>query len=146
MYYNYILIQVVHTALSQQKCEYLSIQRQLSSSNPLLSRPRPGATLPASLKGPSPFHPAADPLTQARQTQLNRTQTQNVQGPPTQTLGQAPAFGANTSAFGANTSGFGTSTFGANTSAFGASAFGTNTSGFGAASPGVISGTKRGKH
>merc|ERR1712096_47101 len=108
--------QVVHTALSQQKCEYLSLQRQLSSSNPMLSRPRPGATLPVSLKGPSPFHSPADPLTQARQTQLNRTQTpgqtHSVQGPPTMTLGQAPAFGANTTAFG-------TSTFGANTSGFG---------------------------
>merc|ERR1719318_1674996 len=157
-------LQAVPTALTQQKCEYLSLSRQLSSSSSnthLLSKTKPNVTLPASLKGPSPFNSPADPLTQARQTQLHRSQApgqpQCGQGPPTQTLGQqtgtwgaqpAPAFGANTSAFGANTSTFGTSGFGANTSAFGASTtgFGANTSGFGASSTGITSGTKRGKH
>jgi len=156
---------VVHMALTQQKCEYLSLQRQLSSSNSnthLLSRTKPSTALPASLSGPSPFNSPADPLTQARQTQLHRSQApgqpQLGQGPPTQTLGQqtgtwgaqaAPAaLGANTSAFGANNSTFGASGFGANTSAFGAntSAFGANTTGFGASSTGITSGTKRGKH
>jgi len=161
--------QVVHADLTQQKCEYLSLQRQLSGSSSnthLLSKTMPSSALPASLKGPSPFTSPADPLTQARQTQLHRAQQpQCGQGPPTQPLGQhtgtwgaqptAPAFGANTSAFGintgfgANTSGFGSNTsgFGANTTGFGTSStgFGTSTPGFGA-STGITSGTKRGKH
>jgi len=168
--------QVVHADLTLQKCEYLSLQRQLSSSSSnshLLSKTKPSMALPTSLKGPSPFTSPADPLTQARQTQLHRAQQpQCGQGPPTQPLGQhtgtwgaqqpAPAFGANTSTFGSNT-GFGSNTtgFGANTSGFGAntSGFGANTTGFGAsstafgsstpgfgASTGITSGTKRGKH
>jgi len=158
--------QVVHTAISQQKYEYLSLQRTLTTSS---STPSSGVSLPTSLSGPSPFQTPADPLTQARQAQLYRTHS--GQGPPTQTLGQqtggwgaqtGQAFGPNTSAFGANTTGFGanTSSFGANTTAFGAnttgigantSGFGANTSGFGgsgfgASNIGVTSGTKRGKH
>ena len=159
-------MQVVHTAISQQKYEYLSLQRTLTTSS---STPSSGVSLPTSLSGPSPFQTPADPLTQARQAQLYRTHS--GQGPPTQTLGQqtggwgaqtGQAFGPNTSAFGANTTGFGanTSSFGANTTAFGAnttgigantSGFGANTSGFGgsgfgASNIGVTSGTKRGKH
>jgi len=169
--------QVVHANLTQQKCEYLSLQRQLSSSSSnthLLTKSKPSTALPASLKGPSPFTSPADPLTQARQTQLHRAQQpQCGQGPPTQPLGQqtgtwgaqqaAPAFGTNTSTFGSNTSAFGTTGFGANTSGFGSNTtgFGANTTGFaanttgfgastatgfGSSSTGITPGTKRGKH
>jgi len=143
--------QVLHTAISQQKYEYLSLQRTLTTSNSTTT-PRSGVSLPSSLKGPSPFHPPADPLTQARQAQLHRTHS--GQGPPTQTLGQqsggwgaqtGQAFGTNTSAFGANTTGFGANTtgFGTNTTGFGAntSAFGANTTAFGATTSGFGSNT-----
>jgi len=141
--------QVLHTAISQQKYEYLSLQRTLTTSNSTTT-PRSGVSLPSSLKGPSPFNPPADPLTQARQAQLHRTHS--GQGPPTQTLGQqsggwgaGQAFGTNTSAFGANTTGFGANTtgFGTNTTGFGAntSAFGANTTAFGATTSGFGSNT-----
>merc|ERR1712130_648435 len=147
-----------------QKASYRQLHRSLHGTAPVfetkevLKKPTQAAPLP-SLSGPSPFSAPIDPLVQARNSLLSRSQA----GPPTfGSLGAAtgsfgapastPAFGAGTTTFAAG--GFvnpSNTTFGAganSTTGFGASTsfgggFGASST-FGAASP--IAGSKRNKH
>jgi len=115
--------QVVHTAVTELKCEHHVTSKQSSAP-------------PAALAGPSPFNAPADPLTRARMS----ISGSGSAGPPVQSLGtQQATFGQ----FGATTSAFNNSnTFGAanNTSMFGAA----NNSFTGNSSVNI--GTKRNKH
>merc|ERR1712181_26441 len=159
--------QGLHQALAVQKASYRQLHRSLHhgaapvfETKEALKKPTQAAPLP-SLSGPSPFSAPTDPLVQARNSLLSRSQA----GPPTMALGTAAPTAtlgapASASAFGAagNTS-FGSggfvnpsnTTFGAGNStagAFGASTsfgggFGASST-FGAASP--IAGSKRNKH
>jgi len=167
--------QGLHQALAVQKASYRQLHRSLHhgatpvfETKEALKKPTQAAPLP-SLSGPSPFSAPTDPLVQARNSLLSRSQA----GPPTMalgtaaptatfgSLGSAGSFGAPASApaFGAGNTSFGSggfvnpsnTTFGAGNStagAFGASTsfgggFGASST-FGAASP--IAGSKRNKH
>jgi len=165
--------QGLHQALAAQKASYRQLHRSLHGTAPVFEtkegprKPAQATPLP-SLSGPSPFSAPTDPLVQARNSLLSRSQA----GPPTMPLGTAAptaTFGslgtslgasASTPAFGAGNSTFGTgggfvnpsnTTFGVGNSSTGG--FGSNTtfgggfgatSTFGAASP--IAGNKRNKH
>jgi nucleoporin p58/p45 len=169
--------QGLHQALAVQKTSYRQLHRSLHGTAPVfetkeaLKKPAQAAPLP-SLSGPSPFSAPTDPLVQARNSLLSRSQA----GPPTLALGTAAptatfgSLGAAAGSFGAPASGSafgaGNTTFGAaggfvnpantsfgaggnsTTGGFGASTsfgggFGASSS-FGAASP--IAGSKRNKH
>merc|ERR1712181_211618 len=137
--------QGLHQALAVQKASYRQLHRSLHhgaapvfETKEALKKPTQAAPLP-SLSGPSPFSAPTDPLVQARNSLLSRSQA----GPPTMALGTAAptaTFGSLGSAGGfvnpSNTSfGAGNSTagaFGASTS-FGGG-FGASST-FGAASP-----------
>lgn len=134
--------QTLHTAVAAEKATYGQLHRgvhgctaqHVFESRPVVEK-KQEAPLP-SLAGPSPFTAPTDPLVQARNSLLNRTQP----GPPTLGLGSVPPTGTFGSLGAANT------TFGANPApAFGAnntfgggttSGFGNTTSGFGGTNTG----------